>query len=357
MEAIQQAVVGKGFSLKVAQAVSSTVCEGSQKVYQSRWAYFSDWCETNNFQSTEASLQQVADFLMHLFEERKTSISTIKGYRTAISKVLFYTSGADVSHSDILSDLISSFEHKRPQRCTPFPKWDLKLVLDSLSKPPYEPLATADRKALTLKTCFLLFLASGSRCSEIHALDIKHIVQKEKWKVVTLSPHPKFLPKNFNYTTGGRNFEGFQIEALKHRLGPGLEQEASLCPVRALRFYLDRTKPLRGDNTQLFISMVGEKKTPVCKNTIASWVKNTVLEAYRTAPGKDMENLKVSSHEVRALATSTAFYSNVAMEEVLKAARWANQSTFTTFYLRDVAEDLEGIKRLGPINVAQSVLR
>jgi hypothetical protein len=86
-------------------------------------------------------------------------------------------------------------------------------------------------------------------------------------------------------------------------------------------------------------------------------VKTTVLEAYRAAPRESLENLKVSSHEVRALATSTAFYNNVAMEEVMKAARWANQSTFTTFYLRDVAEDIEGIKRLGPVNVAQSIMR
>jgi integrase len=193
----------------------------------------------------------VADFLMHLFEDRESSISTIRGYRTAIAKVLSYATGTDISHADILSDLISSFEHKRPRRCNPFPKWDLKLVLASLLKPPYEPLGTADRKALTLKTCFLLFLTSGSRCGEIHALDIKHIVQREKWKFVTLAPHP-----SSSRSTGSRNFEGFQIEALKHRLGSGLEQEALLCPVRALKYYLDRTKPLRGDNTQLFVSMV-----------------------------------------------------------------------------------------------------
>ena len=357
MEAIQQAVEKKGFSLKVSQMVSSTVCAGSEKVYQSRWAAFSEWCERNKMSPTTASLQQVADFLLYLFEDRQSSLSTIKGYRTAIAKVLSHTTGVDISHDGVLSDLISAFEHQRPQRIASFPKWDLKIVLDSLTRSPYEPLHTADRKALTLKTCFLLFLASGSRCGEIHALDIRHIVQREHWKFVSLAPHPNFLPKNFNYSTGGRNFEGFQIESLKHRLGPGLEEEALLCPVRALRFYLDKTKPLRGDNSQLFISMVGDKRKPICKNTIASWVKNTVLEAYKNTPGEAAENLKISSHEVRALATSTAFYHNVAMEEVMKAARWANQSTFTTFYLRDVAEDMEGIKRLAPLNIAQSVLR
>ncbi len=53
--------------------------------------------------------------------------------------------------------------------------------------------------------------------------------------------------------------------------------------------------------------------------------------------------MKVSSHEVRALATSTAFYGNTAMTEIMKAARWAQSTSFTTFYLRDVAQNMEGI--------------
>lgn len=36
------------------------------------------------------------------------------------------------------------------------PTWELPLVLQALSKPPYEPLATADVKLLSLKTAFVL---------------------------------------------------------------------------------------------------------------------------------------------------------------------------------------------------------
>ena len=44
------------------------------------------------------------------------------------------------------------------------------------------------------------------------------------------------------------------------------------------------------------------------------------------------------------------------MDDILQAGRWANQSTFTGFYLRDVAADLEGIYRLGPILAAQTIV-
>ena len=50
-----------------------------------------------------------------------------------------------------------------------------------------------------------------------------------------------------------------------------------------------------------------------------------------------MKVLKVKGHEVRALAASTTFYGNSTMEEVLKAARWAQQTTFITYYVRDVS--------------------
>ena len=50
------------------------------------------------------------------------------------------------------------------------PEWDLGIVLDALSKPPYEPLREASLKHLTLKTVFLLGMVSAGRCSELQAL-------------------------------------------------------------------------------------------------------------------------------------------------------------------------------------------
>ena len=46
-------------------------------------------------------------------------------------------------------------------------QWDLGIVLEALSKHPYEPLREASLKHLTLKTVFLLAMASARRCSEL----------------------------------------------------------------------------------------------------------------------------------------------------------------------------------------------
>ena len=61
-------------------------------------------------------------------------------------------------------------ELQRPRVTPVLPQWDLGIVLEALSKPPYEPLREASFKHLTLKTVFLLAMASAGRRSELQAL-------------------------------------------------------------------------------------------------------------------------------------------------------------------------------------------
>ena len=49
------------------------------------------------------------------------------------------------------------------------PQWNLSIVLNELTKAPFESMKDTDCKHLTLKTAFLLALASGKRLSKIHA--------------------------------------------------------------------------------------------------------------------------------------------------------------------------------------------
>ena len=65
--------------------------------------------------------------------------------------------------------------------CTPFiwngppvrkllHSWSLPVVLEALAKPPFEPLAEASLKDVTVKTVFLMAIALGQRRSALHAL-------------------------------------------------------------------------------------------------------------------------------------------------------------------------------------------
>ena len=70
--------------------------------------------------------------------------------------------------------LLSSFHWDRPKSFRNLPKWNLSVVLNELTKAPFEPMKDTDLKHLTLKTTFLLALASSKRRSEIHAWVAKY---------------------------------------------------------------------------------------------------------------------------------------------------------------------------------------
>ena len=64
--------------------------------------------------------------------------------------------------------MISSIEL---QRTTPvLPQWDLGIVLEALSKPPYKSIREVSLKYLTWKTVLLKAMASDGRRSELQAL-------------------------------------------------------------------------------------------------------------------------------------------------------------------------------------------
>ena len=118
-------------------------------------------CETN------------LSFFMHLYQDLNRCPSTIDGYRTAIVGTLG-PAGRHIAQNSDLHWLLSSF-HRDQKSSRNLPKWNLSVVLNELTKVPFEPMKDTDLKHLTLKTAFLLALASGKCRSEIHAWVAKKI--------------------------------------------------------------------------------------------------------------------------------------------------------------------------------------
>ena len=144
-------------------------------------------------------LKAIADFLLHLFQDRKLQPGTIDGYRSAIADKLG-NSAINVSKDENLTRLLDSFHRHRPKGRRGIPSWNLSLVLHQLTKAPFEPLKEASLKHLTFKT--VLLLGSGKRRSEIHAWLHKNIRHQSDWSKVSLYPSPSFLPKNQVATEG-----------------------------------------------------------------------------------------------------------------------------------------------------------
>ena len=103
------------------------------------------------------------------------------------------------------------------------------------------------------------------------------------------------------------------IPALKPTLDPSLVQDKSLCPVRALRYYLDKTKDLRKGKKLLFVAIKEGYSKDISKATISSWIKQSIILAYQKLDQEVQNVSQVKAHEVRALAPSLAFKGGVVL--------------------------------------------
>ena len=130
----------------------------TRTIYKSKWALFEKWCRENSVDFSTPSVKQVSDFFIYLYQYQNRRPSTNDGYRTAIVDTLG-PAGHHISQSTDLSRLLSSFHRDRPKSSRNLPKWNLSVVLNELTKAPFEPMK--DLKHLTLKTAF--FASFGLR--------------------------------------------------------------------------------------------------------------------------------------------------------------------------------------------------
>ena len=291
-----------------------------------------------------APVTLITDFLLFLHKQKKLSIATIEGYRTAINKVVKVKTGVDIGTDANISALLKNFAQDKVTDKSMIPKWDLSIVLDGLNKTPFEPLETTDIRHLTFKTVFLITLSSGRRRSEIHALDRESVMWSEDGNSITINPDPKFIAKTElmkgNAVTRSVTFT--KLEALSETVS---EEDRKLCPVRALRIYLERTDPIRQERKNLILSIKEGHTKDIAKSTISSMLKRTIHAAY-SAVGETTEQAR--AHEIRAVAASWAFYKNVAVEDILKACQWSSQNTFARSYLRNMTYVRGNLYRFGP---------
>ena len=255
----------------VAKRVKAPQRFSSRRVYESRWAIFESWCKQSQLEFEKPTLSSIADFFTYLFNEKALKPTTIAGYRTAIADHIG-PAGIEISHSFELNRLIASFDRDRPVKDRNIPSWDLSLVLLALTKPPFEPLKEAPLKILTFKTVFIMTLASGRRRGEVHAWTFRSLKHKSGWKEITVSPSSVFLAKNQLALDGPSIIQPVVIPALKPSLDQSLAEDMTLCPVRSLRYYIDKTKDLRKGKHLLFISFKRGFSGDIQRSTISSWI-------------------------------------------------------------------------------------
>ena len=339
---LQRFTRAAGFSSAVAEQSSLARRPSSRAVYQVRWSIYRSWCHDHGHSVSRPTLAKVADFLYWLRYTRGLSVSSLRGYRSVLSAV-FRFHLPSLSSDPVIRDLLRSFRLSSAERVLRPPAWDLSKVLTYLVSPAFEPLSQASFRALTLKTLFLLALATAKRVGELQALSsIVTFVGGD----ACLSYIPQFVAKSESLTRSIPR--SFLVKSLAD-FAAGLDTDLLLCPVRALRLYLLRARSLSPCRHRLFVSPRRHSRA-MSKNAVSFFLREVISAAGAARP--QVGSLR--AHEVRSVSTSVAFHRNWSVSSVLESATWASSSVFSSFYLRDIQHEYDGLLSLGPFVAAGS---
>ena len=306
LDCVVQQLDAKGVSKDAAELIQASWRKGTQKSYATTWGKWCGWCDRRETDPVSAPVKCLLYFITEEFKNGK-QYSTLNTYRSAISATHVGYSGTPASQHPLLCRLLQGIFNSRP----PMPKnvtlWDVEIALKHAES--NFPLEELSLKQISERTAMLLALANADRVSDLHSLDLKF--------------------RSYRY--GGVSFI-IPVLTKTRRSGPPrevfyaqLEENIKLCPVSSLRAYEKKTEGLRHPgNTSLFIS-VKKPHLPVSSQTLLRWIKNFLSEV-------GIDTNQFTAHSTRGVATSTALALQVSLPEIMKAANWKRQSTFTRYY-------------------------
>ena len=181
----------------VARVAAADLQHSTVNLYQPKWSRFLGWCHQRDIEPCKASVPQVAEFFLYLRHDLGLFVPAVKGCPVALNHV-FSLTGVDLASNPVVLRMFRSFEKSCPLCEVRPPDWNLSLVLQCLSRPPFEPLKlSSDKQHLTWKTSFLLAPASAKRVSELHSLSFVFIIlvvgDPAPLFFLTLWPRPKIL--------------------------------------------------------------------------------------------------------------------------------------------------------------------
>ena len=163
---------------------------------------------------------------------------------------------------------------------------------------------------------------------------------------------PGFVAKTQDPSSLAPRFQGFTAPSL-----PNVRNNRNgrlLCPVRAVRRYLDHTAAHHPCCEWLFVT-TGRSKKEISKTTVSFWLRKMISRAYELS-GTEQPVPAPRARETRGIAPSLLFKKNFTVDQVLKAGTWHRHTTFRRHYLRDLAHRSLDTFHPDPVVTAQALV-
>ena len=300
MQVVRDSLRTRGVSEKASAVILNSWRGTTQKQYQVYLKKWYSFCSKRGFDPCSVSPVKALDFLAELFEQG-LGYSALNTARSALSQVLAPQAGVLFGELPLTKQIMKGVFQVKSSLPRYTITWDPGLLLRFLRS--HSPNGNLGLKMLTFKTVTLLTLLSAQRMQTVHLLDIRNMSITDSIVKVSIGDKLK------------QTRPGYHIHELEF-------------PAYYVKQYLLRTKPLRGEITNIFISFVRPYRS-VSKSTISRWVKTTLGLA-----GVDLTRFK--PHSTRAASSSAASQAKVPLATILRTAGWSSEYTFVQYYQKEV---------------------
>ena len=326
METLRRGLQTQGLSDEAIDLVLSATRKNTRAAYQSAWNSCRDWCSSKHKDPLSAGVSHVLNFLADVHNSGK-SYRTINVARTMLS------STSNLKPSNLLSvgrdprvlNLLKGVYNISP----PVPKyvntWDPDIVLAHLDAHANANLSLLElsRKAVTL-----LALCSLLKTSEIASILLESI---------------RICDTKISFTLG-KPRKAQHSGPLQQQSIDSWPQNYSICPVRCIELYLERSASLRNTSNSASVFLSSNKPHHTCSvATIGRWIKDQLKDA-------GIDTSTFAAHSTRSAAASKAAGAGIPVQAILDHEHWSKESTFARYYHRETIS--------GPSNpISNSILR
>jgi len=277
--------------------MKASCTDGTWKQYQSSIKRWIEYCKMRSWDVWGSNLSHYLSFFTSLFESG-LGYNCINTARSAFSMVFPTIDGVRVGEHVLINRFMKGVVKLRPPRPKYSVTWDSTKLLDLLITWNNDKILL---KQLTFKLAALLALITAQRSQTLAKIKISEIFWGDPVQI-RISSRLK--------TTSLNNPNPVLVIPEYHI--------PSVCPVKTLRCYIDRTMSLRGASDNLFISFVSPHR-PVTSQTIGHWLSKSLELA-------GIDTKVFTGHSFRHASTSRASAKGIHIDSIFQRAGWTNKS-------------------------------
>ena len=277
-------------------------------VYHRKWQTY---CILKGINQLTPKLNDALSFLVYLFD-MGSRYSGLNSARSALSCILPVFEGHNFGSHPLTIRLLRSFYNKRPPQARYVKMWNPDVVLDYLRE--MNPLKDLSVKQISMKFTMLFLLATCSRQQRLCSIKRSNITFENDGSVSIQTDEVQ------KHSSRGKSLEIITLKPYEH--------DRSVCVVRNLKMYINKTKDLTNAGDMLLCSYVPPYRA-IGTQTLARWTKTIMKDA-----GIDISIFK--PHSTRGSSASKLAQMGTPLKEIMKKGCWTDQNTFKQFYLRDI---------------------